>query len=130
VQCFNLSQNEAVQYFVHLPHLHAPNPQHRQHALQQALQRAGAAGWMYSHPQQLVPPSDSLARLLHGVLKWAEYDPNEGFVGFGINLLRLTPQQLAFTVAVRGTLQGVQCRGCAVGFGTSMGLRQMPMDRW
>jgi hypothetical protein len=109
VQCFNLSQNEAVQYFVHLPHLHAPNPQDRQQALQRALQHAGAASWLYSHPQQLVPPSASLARLLQGVLKWAEYDPAEGFVGFGINLLRLTPQQLAFTVAVRGTPSGERC---------------------
>jgi hypothetical protein len=61
---------------------------------------------MYQHPQQLVPPSGQLAQLLQGVLSWAQYVPSEGFVGFGINLLRLTPQQRAFTVAVRGAPNG------------------------
>ncbi|WIA37875.1 hypothetical protein OEZ86_014722 [Tetradesmus obliquus] len=103
VQCFNLSQNEAVQYFNYAPHLHDPNQQRRQASLQHALQHAGRAAWMIQHPQQLVPPSRDLAALLQGVLRWEGYHPQEGFVGFGINLLRLSSEQLRFSVAVRGT---------------------------
>lgn len=103
VQCFNLSQNEAVQYFNYAPHLHDPNQQRRQASLQHALQHAGRAAWMIQHPQQLVPPSRDLAALLQGVLRWEGYHPQEGFVGFGINLLRLSSEQLRFSVTVRGT---------------------------
>lgn len=62
VQCFNLSQNEAVQYFNYAPHLHDPNQQRRQASLQHALQHAGRAAWMIQHPSSWCRPAETLGR--------------------------------------------------------------------
>lgn len=56
--------------------------------------------WYTQHPQRLLPPLATMRSLLEGVLDWGRYDPADGFVGFGHNLVYLNPQLLSTRVDV------------------------------
>lgn len=56
--------------------------------------------WYAQHPQRLLPPSTAVRSLLEGVLDWHRYDPSDGFIGFGHNLVYLNPQLLGLRVDV------------------------------
>lgn len=44
-----------------------------------------------------------MRKLLDGLLDWHCYDPDQGFVGIGSNLVYLNPQLLNISVNVKGT---------------------------
>jgi hypothetical protein len=94
-----LDLRELVDYY------HCPAP-----AGQQVLQEQV---WYTQHPQRLLPPSATMRSLLEGVLDWGRYDPADGFVGFGHNLVYLNPQLLSTRVEVlaRPGEPGQGCRG-------------------
>jgi hypothetical protein len=56
--------------------------------------------WYSHHSQRLLLPPHHILQLLTGVLDWHRYDPQEGFVGFGVNLLHLNSQLLDLPVGV------------------------------
>lgn len=57
--------------------------------------------WYSQHSQRLLLPPPHILQLLNGVLDWHRYDPQEGFVGFGVNLLHLNPQLLTLPVVLQ-----------------------------
>jgi hypothetical protein len=63
------------------------------------------------HPQGLLPPNEHIRRLLVDLLDYTRYDPDDGFVGFGVNLVHLTPQLLQLQVNLQARLG--KYSGCA-----------------
>lgn len=62
--------------------------------------------WYQQHPQQLLPPTPRMQTLLDGVVDWKVYNPDDGFVGFGVNLVHLNPQLLGLAVQLRASPGG------------------------
>lgn len=58
------------------------------------------SAWYLQHPQQLLPPPRWARDLLLGVLDWCKYDDEQGFIGFGYNLIHLNPGLLGLQVNV------------------------------
>lgn len=81
-----LDLRELVEYY------HCPTQASQQLPPEQA--------WYTQHPQDLRLPSAAMRNLLEGVLDWHRYDPSDGFIGFGHNLVYLNQQLLSTRVDV------------------------------
>ena len=78
------------------------------HYIAPASQRSQSQGlaWLAQHPQRLLFPSRRIQGLLNAVLNWWEYDPDDGFVGFGANLLHLNSRLLDMQFTVKAKSGG------------------------
>jgi hypothetical protein len=77
-----------------------------------------------SHPQRPLKPSPDLLRLCQGVFELGRYTPEHGFVGVGVNLVHLTPAQLAVAVPVAAVHHGARrARGRGRGRGSARARR-------
>lgn len=81
-----LDVRELVEYY-HCPTLASQQPPPQQ-------------AWYMQHTQRLLLPSAAVRSLLEGVLVWHCYEPSDGFIGFGHNLVYLNPQLLGLRVNV------------------------------
>lgn len=80
------------------------------YALPPAATSAPAAGnnwlWLKQHQQRLIEPSASVQKQLEGVIDLDRYVPEQGFVGFGHNLVHLNPAQLRLQIKVEAPTGG------------------------
>lgn len=93
----NLGQNEVVGDYAPPYNGHPPLPPQ--------------ASWYAGHRQRLVPPPRRVQEALEGVLNWHSYDPQQGFVGFAVNLVALNPRQLGLNLPIEAVVgeQAVCC---------------------
>jgi hypothetical protein len=94
------------------------------------VQKFSGAAVDTSHPQHPLVPTPVLEGLCGGVLDLRRHVPEQGFVGLAVNLIHLTPEQLAVRISVGAVANaGAGAPRARPGGGGGGGLAAAPLRR-